>query len=292
MTKVTRRNLGKGLLFISPWVVGFLVFMLYPIGASLYYGFCDYSVLKPPLWIGTWNYEDLVKDEVFWTSLWNTVIFAAFALPLGLIVSLTVALLLNTGVRGLPVYRTLFFLPSLVPLVALAVLWMWIFNGKHGILNHLLKHIGIDGPGWLSTTVWAKPALILMSVWGVGHAMVIYLAGLQDVPQSLYESADLDGANAFQKIWHITLPLISPVIYFNLVMGIIGTFQIFAVPYVMTGGGPARATTFYAMYLYNLAFEDLRMGYASAMAWILFLIILGLTLLATRFSRTFIHYER
>jgi len=295
MTRTERRDLRNGLLFLSPWIIGFGVFMLYPIAASLFFSFCDYSVLERPVWWGLENYRELAQDEVFWTSLKNTSYYAAVSLPVGMVVAIAIALLLNTKVRGMTVYRTIFFLPSIVPIVAMAVLWLWIFNGQYGVLNYTLSMLGIPKsvlPTWLDSPQWAMPALIIMGLWGVGYAVVIYLAGLQDIPVSLYESAEIDGASWWQKTVHITVPMLSPVIYFNLIMGIIGTFQIFAAPYIMTQGGPERATTFYTLYLFNLAFEDLRMGYACAMAWILFLIILGLTLLATKFSQRHVHYER
>jgi len=295
MTPSERRNLRNGLLFISPWIVGFCVFMLYPVVSSLYFSFCDYSVLERPVWLGAENYTELAHDDVFWTSLGNTAYYAVIALPVGMMLAISVALLLNTKVRGMTVYRTIFFLPSIVPVVAMAILWLWILNGRYGVLNYSLSLLGIPAkslPAWLENKHWAMPALILMGLWGIGHAMVIYLAGLQDIPVHLYESAEIDGASWWQKTVHITLPMLSPSIYFNLIMGIIGTFQIFAAPYIMTNGGPERATHFYTFYLYNLAFEDLRMGYACAMAWILFLIILGLTLLATKASARHVHYER
>jgi multiple sugar transport system permease protein len=233
-----------------------------------------------------------VHDEVFWKSLRNTAFYASFALPLGLIVSLGLALLLNTGLRGMALYRTIFFLPSLVPLVALAVLWLWIFNGEQGVLNYFLSLFGIRGPGWLADPAWTKPALVIAGIWGVGQAIVIYLAGLQDVPVHLYEAADLDGAGWWSKIRHVTLPMISPVILFNLIMGIIGALQYFTVPYVMTPQGqPARSAYFYIMYLYDNAFVYLKMGYASAMAWILFVIIIVLTALALRLTARHVHYE-
>jgi len=292
MTKTERTNLRRGLGFISPWLIGLAVFLLYPIGASFYYSFCEYSVLQPAQWIGLANYRDLATDEVFGKSLLNTFFYAGLSLPLGLVVALALALLLNSGVRGMTIYRTIFFLPSLVPMVALAVLWMWIFNGEYGVLNYVLSWVGIKGPGWLNDPAWSKPALVLISLWGVGHAMVIYLAGLQDVPTHLYEAADLDGANWWHKIRHVTIPMVSPVILFNLIMGIIGTFQFFAVPYVMSPqGAPARSTYFFAMDLYDNAFPYLRMGYACAMAWILFVIVLLLTLLALKFAERHVHYE-
>ena len=292
MTRQEKRSLRNGLGFVSPWLIGLGVFLLYPILASLYFSLCEYSVLMKPYFIGLGNYADLLTDDVFWVTIRNTLFYAVFALPLGVIVSLGLAILLNTGVRGMTVYRTIFFVPSLVPMVALAILWLWIFNGEHGVLNYVLRLIGIQGPGWLSDPAWSKPALILLTLWGVGHAVVIYLAGLQGAPQQLYEAAELDGANWLQKVRHVTIPMVSPVILFNTIMGLIGVFQFFAVPYVMSPRGqPARSTYFFAMYLYDNAFSYLRMGYASAMAWIMFLVILVLTLLALKFSEKHVHYE-
>ena len=296
MTRIERRNIRNGLLFIAPWIAGFAVFIAYPLFASMYYSMCDYSVLKPPIFVGGENYRALATDPVFWESLYNTLYFAALYLPLSTILAISLALLLNSGVRGMTVYRTIFFLPSLTPLVALGILWMWMLNGEYGVVNYVLNFVlrpfGLTAPTWLQSTTWAKPAIVLMSLWGVGHAVVIYLAGLQDVPQQLYEAADLDGARWFSKVRHITLPLISPAIFFNIVMGLIGALQVFALPYVLTNGvgGPGRSTTFYAMYLYNCAFRYLRMGYACAMAWILFLIILGLTLFVNQMARKRVHY--
>ena len=291
MTPRQKRELRYGLLFASPWIVGMAVFVLYPVLASLYYSFCYYSVLTEPRFIGLGNYLDLFTDSVFWISVLNTFYYAIFALPLGIAISISLAMLLVMKLRGVTVYRTIFFLPSLLPVVALSILWLWIFNGEYGVLNYALGKLGIPGPNWLAEKNWAMPALIIMSFWGVGHMVVIYLAALQDVPQALYEAAELDGANWWHKACHVTLPMISPVIYFNLIMGIIGTLQIFAQPYIMTQGGPGRATLFYTVYLYDNGFRYLRMGYASAMAWILFIIILVLTLLATRASRKHVYYE-
>lgn len=206
MTKGERRNFRKGLFFVSPWILGLCLFILYPILSSLYHSFCDYSVLEPPVFIGVTNYTDLARDEVFWKSLWNTFFYAAFAIPLGQLIALTLALLLNTKIRGLAFYRTIFFLPSLVPIVAMAMLWMWIFNGQYGVLNYLLSFIGIKAPAWLMNVHWSKPALIIMSFWAIGYSMVIFLAGLQDVPVSLYESAEIDGANFLQKSGTLRFP--------------------------------------------------------------------------------------
>lgn len=305
MTPGERRQLRSGLGFTSLWIVGFSVFLLYPVAASLFYSFCDYSVLQSPVWCGLENYQQLLTDGVFWVSLKNTLIYALFSVPLGMVVSLSLALLLNLDIRGRPFFRTIFYLPSIVPVVASSMLWLWIFNGQYGVLNAVLKPIvalwGATPPAWLADPAWSKPALILMSVWGVGNSMVIYLAGLQDVPKELYESASLDGAGPWQKFRHVTLPMISPVVYFNLIMGIIGSLQVFTQVFVIAGGlggnanplegSPARSTLLYTIYLYSNAFFDLRMGYASAMAWVLFLIIAALTFLATRTAGRKVHYS-
>ncbi|MFH0878928.1 MAG: sugar ABC transporter permease [Lentisphaerota bacterium] len=291
MTRGEFRNLLIGLAFISPWIAGFVAFTVYPVGASLYYSFCDYDVLSKPVWIGALNYTDMVSDSVFWKSLYNTLYYAGLSLPFCLVLAILIAVLLNNSVMGRPFFRTFFFLPSLVPQVAIAMLWLWLFNGKYGLLNYALSWFGIQGPNWLADENWTKPSLVLTSLWGIGGSIVIYLAALQDVSRELYESAEIDGASAFHKLWHITLPMISPVIYFNLIMGIIGALQVFAGPYIMFGGGgPNRSALFYAVYLYDNAFSYNQMGYACAMAWVLFLLILFLTWLATRTTRKHIYY--
>ena len=287
-----RRNLFLGLAFVSPWVVGFLAFTFIPAALSLYYSLSDYSLLQPPAYIGLDNYRELASDPVFWKALRNTGYYAAIALPLGLLMALWVALLLNAPIRGVSIYRTIVFLPSLVPLVASAMLWLWMFNSKLGLINTTLVALGVNNPpGWLTDTVWAMPALIIMSVWGVGNTVVIFLAGLQDVPRDLYEAAEIDGAGPARQLFHVTLPMLSPVIFFNLIMAIIGALQVFGAPFIMTGGGPARATYFYTMYLYDNAFSYLRMGYASAMAWVQLLIVMALTGIAFLSSRRWVHYQ-
>lgn len=298
MTTRERQQLRHGLAFCGLWFVGFGVFTAYPVLAALYYSFCDYSVLQPAVWTGLENYRRLSADSVFWQSLRNTLFFAGLSLPLSLVVALALALLLNTGVRGLAVFRTIFYLPSIVPLVASAMLWLWLLNGQHGLVNWFLRPVlalfGATPPAWLADPRWAKPGLVLMSLWGTGNSMVIYLAGLQNVPQALYEAAELDGAGWWRRCWHVTLPMISPVIYFNLILGIIGTLQVFTTVFVMTGGAdgnPARSTLFYALYLFSTAFYDLRMGYACAMAWVLFLLIVALTWLATKLTAKMVHYD-
>jgi len=288
-----RRDL-VGLLFCAPWLLGFLTFMLLPMAAALYYSFCDYSIVQAPVFIGLANYRELFADALFWRSLYNTLYFAAGAVLLGLLTSLVLALLLNCRVRGLAFYRTVFFLPSLMPVVAGSILWMWMYAGDGGIINTALETVGIPGPAWLADPRFAKAALILMSAWGAGQAMVILLAGLQDIPAALYEAAVIDGAGWWQRLRHVTVPLITPVILFNLVMGLIVSLQVFTQAFIMTGasGAPERATLFYVLRLYNVAFRDLRMGYGCAMAWILFLIILGLTALLIRLSGKWVQYER
>lgn len=302
MTRIEKNNLRMGLLFISPWIVGFISLCVYPLLSSLYNSLCVYSVLSPAVFVGLDNYHNLFTDELFWKALYNTVFFAAFSIPLGLLVSLSLAILLNFDLPGKGIFRTIFFLPSLVPMVCLAVLWQWMLNGDLGLINNALnpvlhginKLIGshFEAPNWLQVARYAKWGIIFTGLWGVGHAVVIYLAGLQDVPRHLYESADIDGANFWHKTIHITLPVISPVIYFNTIMALIGSFQVFAVPYVMTGGGdgPERSLLFIATYLYQNAFDYWHMGYACAIGMILFLIILILTYVATKLSERHIYY--
>lgn len=302
MTGQERRNLRVGILFTSPWIAGFLAFCAYPLASSFYFSLCDYSVLSPAAFVGAQNYRDLAADEVFWTAIYNTFFFAAFAIPLGLLISLSLAILLNFDVRGRGVFRTIFFLPSLVPAVCLAVLWQWLLNGDLGLVNAAINPVlGVfnhvlgtswQAPNWLLEARYAKWGVIFTVLWGAGNAVVIFLAGLQDVPATLYESAEIDGANFWQKTLHITLPILSPVIYFNMIMGVIGSFQVFAVPYVMTGGGdgPGRSLLFLATYLYQNAFDYWNMGYACAIGVILFAIILALTLVATKVSSRHIYY--
>jgi multiple sugar transport system permease protein len=290
LNRAEARNLFKGLAFVSPWIIGFLAFTLIPISLSAYYSFCDYPLQQAPVFRGLDNYRTLAADPVFWQVLRNTAYYAAVSLPLALISALAVALLLNAPIKGQSIYRTIVFLPSLVPAVASAMLWLWMYNTKLGLINNLLRHVGIaHPPQWLDNSAWAMPALILMSVWSVGNTVVIYLAGLQDVPRELYEAADLDGASPLRQIWHVTLPSLSPVIFFNLIMGIIGSMQNFTIPQIMTGPGPGRSTYFYTMYLYDNAFGYLKMGYSSALAWVQLLIILALTALAFWTSRKWVH---
>ena len=292
LTRGERHDLLKGLAWVSPWLVGFGLFLALPIGLSIYYSLCDYSLVQPAVFTGAENYRTLAHDPTFWQTIGNTLYYAAVALPLSLMLALGLALLLNVKVPGQAVYRTLVFLPSLVPAVASAMLWLWLLNTRLGLINLALGKLGVnDPPGWLSQTAWTKPALILMSLWGVGNTVVIFLAGLQDVPRELYEAAELDGAGPVGQLVNVTLPVLSPVIFFNLVMAIIGTFQIFTAPYIMTQGGPDHSSYFFTMYLYDNAFTYLKMGIASAMAWVQFLIVLALTAFAFWTSRRWVHYQ-
>lgn len=287
------RNLFKGLAFLSPWLIGLCAFTLIPIGLSLYYSVSDYSFLQRPVFTGLDNYRGLMHDPIFWKVLRNTAYYAILALPLGLLLALGLALLLNAKIGGLTIYRTIIFLPSLVPAVAAAMLWLWLFNGKLGLINFVLRRLGVhEPPNWLMDVQLVMPALVFMSLWGVGNTVVIFLAGLQDVPRDLYEAAELDGAGKFQTLCNVTLPFLSPVIFFNLILGIIGSLQVFALPFIMTPGGqPDRAAYFYTMFLYDNVFTYLKVGYGSAMAWIQLLIVLALTALAFLTSKRWVHYQ-
>ncbi len=289
-----KRNQIRGIGFISPWLAGFCILTLYPILASLYYSFCQYTVLKPPKWVGFRNYVELFSDkDYFLPSLANTA-FLFIELPISIAASVGIAILLNQKLRGMSIFRTLFYLPSVVPTVASAVLWMWLLNPEYGLVNRTLQFLHLPTSQWLQSPVWSKPAFIVMDLWTIGGGMVIYLAALQGVPNHLYEAAELDGASAWRKTWHVTLPAISPVIFFNLILGIIGTFQYFTQTFMMTGtppGGPANSTLFYALYLFQNAFAYFRMGYASAMAWVLFLLTLLATFLVFRSSARWVYYE-
>jgi multiple sugar transport system permease protein len=282
MTAGERRNFLNGMAFISPWMVGFAVFIAIPVGLSLYYSFCDYALTSPdrqPLWIGLDNYRQMMHDELFWKSLGNTLYYAALALPAGLIVSLGLALLLNAEIRGQTIYRAIIFLPSLVPAIAAAMIWLWMYNSRLGLLNYLLGKIGISGPDWLGESL-AMPALALMSLWSVGNTVIIFLAGLQDVPRELLEAAQIDGAGPWRRLSAVILPALTPVIFYNLIVGIIGAFSILTVPFTMTQGGPNNATYFYTMFSYDQAFRYLHMGYAGALAWVQLVVILLLTAIA------------
>jgi len=292
LTRKEGQSLRNGLLFISPWIIGFVAFRVYPFFASLYYSFTFYPILGQPKWVGLSNYADLFGDSRFLTSLYNTTYYALGAVPLAAVVGILLAMLLNTNVRGLSIFRTIYFLPSITPVVASAIVWLWMFDPINGVVNYLLDQVGIHGPGWMGSPQWSKPALIIMAMWSVGGAVVIYLAALQDVPRELLEAAELDGANLLQKIRSVTLPMISPVILFNVITGLIGAFQYFTEVHVMTGGtgSPADSTLMMSIYLYQSAFQFFKIGYASAQAWVLFLIVILFTALMFRISGRLVYY--
>jgi len=279
-------------LLISPWLLGFVWLTAGPMIASAVLSFTEYDVINPPRFVGLGNWIYMfTADPLFWHSLKVTLTYAIVAIPLGLVLGLALALLLNTKIPAIAVWRTIYYMPSVVSGVAVAVLWSYIFNPRFGILNWLLSIVGIKGPGWLGSTQWALPALIIMSLWSVGGGMIIYLAGLQSIPTTLYEAATIDGAGSWQRFWRITLPLITPIIFYNLVIGIIGTFQYFVNAYVMTNGGPANATLFYNLYLYRNTFRWSRLGFGSAMAWFLLFTVLIMTLLVFKSSAMWVYYE-
>ena len=278
-------------IFMLPVIIGLLLFYLGPMIASLYFSFTDYDMLSSAEWIGLENYRDLADDEIFWKSLRVTVMYSAISVPLVLILALCLALLLNQKIGGMTGFRTVYYLPTVMSGVAVATLWKWIFNTDYGVLNLLLDKIGIRGPAWLTDESWAIWALILTSVWTVGGSMLIFLAGLQSIPADLYEAAEIDGAGAWSRFRNITVPLLSHVTFFNLVLGIIGALQVFTEGWVLTRGGPNNSTMLLSIYLYRNAFEYLKMGYASALAWVMFLIVLMLTLVVFKSAPMWVHYQ-
>jgi multiple sugar transport system permease protein len=281
-----------GYLFFSPWLIGLLLFNVIPIILALYYSFTAYTVLQPPRWIGLGNYEEMfVVDELFWKALYNTTYYALFSVPISLFFAIFLAVFLNMKVPAQSFFRATFFLPSIVPAVAASVVWAWMLHPEYGLINDLLGRVGLPGPPWLTSEVWSKPAFILMSLWGIGPTTIIFLAGLQDIPQHLYEAAEIDGANGWQRLWNVTLPLLTPTIFFNLVIGLIGAFQVFTQAFIISEGGPLWSTLFYVLYLYNQGFQYFNMGYASAMAIVLFAIILLLTAIVQLTSRRWVYYE-
>lgn len=279
-------------LFASPWLIGLLVFTLGPMIASFLLSFADYPLIVPPKWIGFENYiEMFTDDKLVWQSLKVTFLYSLGAIPLFLTTSFLIAMLLNQQIRGITIFRTIYYLPSVISGVPVALLWLWMLNPEFGLVNNMLKEIGIKGPQWFFSTTWVIPSFIFMNLWGLGVTMVIFLAGLQGIPTHLYEAAEIDGAGAWSKFRNVTLPMMSPIILFNGVIGIIDSFQIFTPAYVITNGGPANASLFYGLYLYNNAFKFFNMGYAAALAWLMFLIILIITGLVFRLTGSWIYYE-
>ena len=316
MRRTTRkrlRRLGVGLAFISPWLVGFLALVAWPFAASLYWSFCRYDLIGPPEFIGWENYrrlaDELIHGERFGLAVWNTFYYAALSVPLSIVLALLLAVLLAQNVRGRAIYRTLLFLPSVVPTVSAAMLWFWLLDPRDGLVNYVLSWAGVPPQGWFGSvreaanpSDWtgaagrifgSKDALVLMSLWGVGNFMIIYLAALGDVPRSLYEAAELDGAGPIRRFRHITLPMLSPVIFFNLVMGLIYSVQAFTQIYLVSEGqgAPAGSTLVLSLHLFLTAFKEQEMGYASAMAWLLFVLVLAATAALFRTSRHWVFYQ-
>jgi multiple sugar transport system permease protein len=291
MTPLARKEAIAFYLCILPWLIGFFVFLAWPMIRSMYLAFTNYRVLNEPRFTGLENVERLINDELFWQSLRVTVIYVLGSVPVGTAIALGVAMLLSQKLVGVNIWRTIFFLPSIVSGVAIAVMWSYVFNPDFGLLNIILSWFGISGPGWITSSTWALPAIIIMSWWSIGGQMIIYLAGLKGIPRVLYEAALVDGAGVWARFRYVTIPMLSPTIFFNLVVGLIGAFQAFDAAYVLTNGGPNNATLTYMLYLYRNAFQFVNMGYASLLAWVLFLIILVFTLLVMRSARYWVYYE-
>jgi len=293
-TGIEGRKARIGVLFTLPWILGLLIFYVYPLISSVYYSFTSYSIINPGSFVGLQNYKDLMQDKLFWKSIQNTLIFTGVSVPVNILLGIVIAMLLNAKIRGRGVYRTIFFIPTLVPVVATATVWRWLMNPNYGLFNNILGAFGLGPVPWLASTQWSKFSLVMIAAWGIGQAIVINLGGLQDISPEHYEAASIDGASAWQKATRITIPLLTPVIFYNVVMGVINALQTFTLPYALTGGegSPTHSLTFYVMHLYNNAFGYMKMGYASAMAWILFLIILVLTLVIFRTSKKWVHYQQ
>jgi multiple sugar transport system permease protein len=300
--KVTKRKRSRaqwreamlGYLYISPWIVGYLLLILGPVLASLYLSLTRYSVISPPIFIGLENYtRAFTTDQLFSKSMWNTFYFVIISVPISITTSLMLALLLDQGLRATKLFRTLFFLPSITPVVASVMLWRWIFQPDFGVLNYSLSLVGIEGPRWLASLAWVKPSLIIIALWGSvgGSQMIVFLAGLQSIPTDLYEVASIDGASRWHRFWRVTMPLLTPSIFFNLILGIIAGFRTFTAAYIATGGGPAYESLFFVLYLFYNAFEYMSMGYASAMAWVLLVIVLTLTAVQVTLSKRWVYYE-
>jgi multiple sugar transport system permease protein len=293
MNKKTKKNHLIGLLFASPAILGFLIFTLTPMLASLYFSFTEYNGFTIPTFIGINNYKEMFSgaDPFFFKSLKVTLYFILLSVPASIIFSLLMAMLLNINVKGKVLFRAIFYLPSIVPVVATAMIWLWLFNPEFGLVNNMLEAIGLPTSYWLYSEKTVIPTIVIMGLWGTGNTVVIFLAGLQGIPRQYYEAIEVDGGNAFHKLLHITLPLLTPTIFFNLVMGLIGGFQVFTQAYILTRGGPNNASLFYVYHLYRNAFSYSRMGYACALAWLLFVIILIFTIISFKTSGYWVFYE-
>ncbi|OUX35467.1 MAG: ABC transporter permease [bacterium TMED264] len=294
---IVKRKISKDFLiiftFALPWIIGFLVFGIYPIIISLYYSLCQYDVLQQPMFIGFENYKNiLTKDVYFWKTLWNTGIYTIFRVPINILLSLLIAILLNRSLIASGIIRATYFLPSLVSGVALSVIWIWIFNPQIGLFNIILGFFGLKGPLWLQDPNWSKISLVIMNIWSVGGGrMLVFLAALQNINPNLYEALKLDGGNDLHCFWHITLPMISPILFLWSVIEVIASLQVFTEAFIMTKGGPLDSTLFYNLYLYNQAFENFNMGYASALAWLLLIITISITFFQFRLSKKYVYYE-
>ncbi len=289
-----KRQVILAMLFLSPWILGFLIFGLYPMGMSFYYSLCRYDVLRIPQYVGFENYKELFfYDTYFWQSIWNTLYYTILRTPLSIIGSLILAVLVNNALRGMRIFRTIYFVPSIVTGVSLSVLWLWMLNPQFGLVNIVLGFFGIPGPLWIKSPDWSKPAMVLMGLWAIGGGrMLVFLAALQGIPKNLYESVEIDGGGWWSKFKNITVPLLSPVIFLWTILDVIFSLQVFTEAYVMTKGGPLNSTMFFNLYLYFKAFDDYSMGYASALAWVLLIITLLITLLQFKLSKRWVHYDK
>lgn len=281
-----------GWLFALPWLVGLALFYIYPLISSISYSFVTFKGVIPGDFVGLKNYQELMENDTFWISVRNTMFYAVLVVPASLVFGIAVALLLNIRIKAQGIYRVMVFIPTLVPVVAVSIIWQWLLNSQFGLINYLLYKIGLPGPPWFGSEIWAKPSIVLIAQWTIGQTVLTYLAGLQDIPADYYEAATIDGAGPWQKMLKITLPLLSPVIFFNIIMGIISAMQQFTLPFVVTNGAgtPANSMMFYAMLLYKNAFSYFKMGFANAMAWMMFVVIMGLTLFVYSTSGKWVHY--
>ncbi|HZS87571.1 MAG TPA: sugar ABC transporter permease [Chloroflexota bacterium] len=294
MRPFTRRALTIALLFQLPWIIGFGVFLLYPAAASFYYSFTRYNIINTPRWIGLANYQNLLGDQFFIAAVGNTAYIMLIGVPASIVFSFAVAMILNTEVKGIAIWRTLCFLPAVMPPLVAAILWVWVFNPQFGIANAFLSFLHLPQPGWFTDPIWAKPTMILLNLWQVGVTTIIYLAALQGVPKELYEAVEIDGGGFWRRLWHITIPMVSPVTLFNLITGIIAALQFFTQAYTIGGatGNPQSSLLFYVTYIYTSAFQNFDMGYASAMSWLLFVAIMLCTIVLLLATRRFTYYER
>lgn len=283
-----------GYIFLLPWIIGFVCFVGGPMVASLALSFTDYTLGGAPTWTGLTNYVTaFTQDELFWPSILRTFEYAALVVPIGIVGSLLAAMLLDSRLKGTNLFRTFFYLPHLTPIIAAVMIWLWLLSPQYGFVDDLLSKVGITGPNWFGSTSWALPTLAIMALWGIigGDQMIIFLAGLQGVPRELHEAASIDGAGSWQRFWHVTMPMVSPTIFFNAVLAIIGTLQVFSSAFVATNGGPAYATWFYALHIYNNAFSFFKMGYAAALSWIFFVVLVIFTYVQFRAASRWVYYQ-